>query len=65
MTLPVSVTFERYWEHEAENPVVARFATIKEAEDWISDGAANNFLSPADVEAGLYGINAPEEMINP
>jgi hypothetical protein len=42
--------------------VVARFNTVKEAEDWIAE---REKIDPDKVHRGGYGINAPEKMVNP
>jgi hypothetical protein len=59
--LPVAITCER----GDTIQVVHRVATVAEAEEWISVGLADGFLDEDDVEQGRYGIDAPEEMINP
>lgn len=59
--LPVAITCER----GDTIQVVHRVATVAEAEEWISVGLADDFLDEDDVEQGRYGIDAPEEMINP
>jgi hypothetical protein len=59
--LPVAITFD-----EGESiTVVHRTATVAEAEEWIATGLAEGFLGKEDVEQGRYGIDAPEEMVNP
>lgn len=61
MTKPVSVVYER-----ATPPVVVfRCATIAEAEAFL---AGIQYADPTfckAVEDGAYGIDAPEEMMNP
>jgi hypothetical protein len=59
--LPVAITCDRGDTIE----VVHRTATIAEAEEWISVGLADGFLDENDVDQGRYGIDAPEEMVNP
>jgi hypothetical protein len=59
--LPVAITCER----DNVETVVHRVATVAEAEEWIAVGLADGFLDEDDVEQGTYGIDAPEEMINP
>jgi hypothetical protein len=61
LKLPVAITCER----NGAVTVVHRTATISEAEAWIADGLADGFLDENDVDQGLYGIDAPEGMINP
>lgn len=56
---PVAVTLETQGQDELEE--LARFNTIKEAEDFI---AKDPSIDPVRREAGDYGIDAPEEMIN-
>jgi hypothetical protein len=41
---------------------VGRFATIAEAEACI---VGLHHLDPASVEAGMFGIDAPETLVNP
>lgn len=53
--LPVAVIAE-----QPRPRVIARFATIPEAEQFVADE-----LPRAEVEAGAYGIDAPEELRNP
>lgn len=55
VTLPVAVVKE----HPTPK-VLARFATIDEAERYIDE-----LPDRAEVEAGGYGIDAPEAMVNP
>lgn len=59
--LPVAITCERGDKIE----VVHRTATVADAEEWIAVGLADGFLDEDDVEQGTYGIDAPEEMVNP
>jgi|GEM_PF-3378619 len=56
---PVAVT---YAPPGIDPRVVARFNTLKEAEDWIESESASD---PAGVARGDYGIDAPELMVNP
>lgn len=65
--LPVAVTLE-YFENEETGEkgrieVLERFATIKEAEDFLSSD--DERIDPIWLNAGHYGIDAPEEMVNP
>lgn len=64
MLKPVAVTLEIPGAKPGEigQEVVARFDTIAEAEDYLATSAA---IDPDRLEAGDYGIDAPEEMINP
>jgi hypothetical protein len=51
--------------HEGQDntiTVLARFSTITEAEDFLNTSA---IIDPDDLQAGRYGIDAPEEMMNP
>jgi len=57
---PVAVT--EYREGWPEQCVHARFDTLAEAEAWI---ARRTEIDPEGVYAGVYGIEAPEEMVNP
>lgn len=58
---PVSVTYnpDDKWSRDM---VCHRCDTVQEAEDWIAEWCE---VDPEGVEAGNYGINAPEELINP
>lgn len=49
--------------HEPTQKIEARFDTVGEAEAYIADTL--HVLEPEAVERGDYGINAPEEMVNP
>lgn len=54
---PVAVTLE-----DEGVTVIARFHTVAEAEDFLATSAT---IDPELLEAGRYGIDAPEEIINP
>lgn len=60
-SLPVAITCD----NGNTIKTVHRTSTIAEAEEWIAVGLADGFLDEDDVEQGVYGIDAPEEMINP
>jgi hypothetical protein len=51
---PVAITLD--------GEVIARFDTVAEAEDFLGTSAT---IDPDRLEAGDYGIDAPEEMVNP
>lgn len=55
----VAVTLETPGKDDVE--VITRCDTVKEAEDFI---AKDPSIDPAARDAGHYGIDAPEEMIN-
>lgn len=57
-TLPVAVTLEKA---DGSIAVVARFTTIAEAEAYL----AGPGIDQVSLAAGDYGIDAPEEMVNP
>lgn len=57
---PVAVTLDNPATGEIE--VIARFDLITEAESFLATSAT---IDPDYLEAGHYGIDAPEEMINP
>ena len=58
--LPVAITLERPGAGEIE--MIGRFATVEEAENFLGESAT---IDPDLLVAGNYGIDAPEEMVNP
>lgn len=42
--------------------IIASFYTVKEAEDFIEE---QNTIDPDKVHRGGFGIDAPEELVNP
>lgn len=64
MKKPVAVTLEVIGAKPGEigQEVIARFYTLAEAEDFLGTSAT---IDPDRLEAGHYGIDAPEELINP
>lgn len=54
----VTVTLERPGERIE---VINRFWTVQEAEDFLATSAT---IDPDYLDAGYYGVNAPEEMVN-
>lgn len=57
---PVSVTYNPG--NLPRDRVCHKTDSIQGAEDWIADREKSD---PEGVHAGLYTINAPEEMMNP
>jgi hypothetical protein len=57
---PVAVS--HFVEGMTRQYILTRVNTIKEAEDWIAE---REQIDPEGVHRGDYGIDAPEEMINP
>lgn len=58
--LPVAVTLERPGAAEVE--LLARFASIAAAEDFLATSAT---IDPDMLAAGNYGVDAPEDLVNP
>lgn len=63
--LPVCVVDEESAKADRRVRVVHRCASVAEAEAWIEEAAKGNTDTLAKVERGGYGIDAPEEMVNP
>lgn len=60
--LPVTVVDEEWIDRDGTVMVIGRFATIADAEAYIDFRATHE---REKVERGGFGINAPEEMLNP
>lgn len=55
---PVAVTLEK----DGEVTVIARFDTVEDAEDYLATSAT---IDLDLLDAGMYGVDAPETMVNP